>query len=39
MIVGGIIISIALLSYYFYYPRLPPKGSLGYYKYQWKLLN
>jgi hypothetical protein len=39
MIVGGIIITIALLSYYFYYPRLPPKGSLGYYKYQWKLLN
>jgi len=39
MIVGGIIITIALLSYYLYYPRLPPKGSLGYYRYQWKLLN
>ncbi len=38
MIVGGALIAIALIAYYLYYPKLPPKGSLGYYKYKWKLL-
>lgn len=36
MIIGGIIIITALLVYCIYNPRLPPRGSLGYYKYKWK---
>lgn len=39
MIIGGIVITIALFAYCLYYPKNPPKGSLGYYKYKWKLLN
>ena len=38
MIVGGALIAIALITYYLYYPELPPKGSLSYYRYKWKLL-
>lgn len=38
MIIGGFLITLALITYYIYYPKLPPKGSLNYYKYKWKLL-
>lgn len=38
MIIGGALIAIALIAYYLYYPKFPPKGSLGYYRYKWKLL-
>lgn len=38
MIIGGALIAIALITYYLYYPKFPPKGSLGYYRYKWKLL-
>ncbi len=37
MIIGGVLITIALITYYLYYPKLPPKGSLGYYRYMWKM--
>lgn len=37
MIIGGALITIALITYYLYYPKLPPKGSLSYYRYKWKL--
>lgn len=39
MIIGGVLIAVALLTYYFYYPKYPPKGSLSYYRYKWKLLS
>ncbi len=39
MIIGGILITLALVAYYFYYPNLPPKGSVAYYKYRWKQLT
>jgi len=39
MIIGGILITIALITYYIYYPKFPPKGSVGYYKYKWNELK
>ncbi len=36
MIIGGILITIALVTYYLYYPKMPPKGSLSYYKNRWR---
>jgi len=38
MIVGGLLIASALFIYYTHYPKEPLKGSLSYYKQQWKLL-
>jgi hypothetical protein len=39
MIIGGILIAIALTTYYLYYPKLPPKGSVAYYKYRWRQIT
>ena len=39
MIIGGLLITIALITYYCYIPKFPPKGSLGYYRYKWRLLS
>jgi hypothetical protein len=38
MIVGGILVTIALITYIFYRPKLPNKGSLSYYRYNWRKL-
>ena len=35
MIVGGFLVTIALITYFIYKPKEPPKGSLGYYKKLW----
>ena len=41
MIISGIIITIALVSYYLYlyFLKLPPKGSVSYYKYRWRQIT
>jgi hypothetical protein len=39
MIVGGILITIVLITYYLYNPKLPIKGSLSYYRYKWRQLD
>jgi hypothetical protein len=39
MIFGSILIGITLIIYYCYYPKLPPKGSLGYYKQEWRYIS
>lgn len=39
MIIGGFLIAMALITYYFYYPKLPPKGSLSYYRYKWRQIS
>ena len=39
MIIGGFLIAMALITYYLYYPRLPPKGSVSYYRYKWNELK
>jgi len=36
MIVGGVLILSALILYYTYTPKQSPKGSLGYYKKEWR---
>jgi hypothetical protein len=38
MILGGLFISIALISYFMYKPKQFPKGSVGYYKQIWNEL-
>jgi hypothetical protein len=38
MILGGLFISMALISYFIYKPKQSPKGSVGYYKQLWKEL-
>ena len=38
MIIGGLLIMIALGVYIFHTPKLPPKGSVSYYKYKWRQL-
>jgi len=39
MIIGGLLITTTLIIYYLYYPKMSPKGSLGYYKYKWKEIS
>jgi len=39
MILGGLFISIALITYFLYKPKSSPKGSLGYYKKIWKEIS
>lgn len=39
MILGGFIISLALITYFLYKPKEAPKGSLGYYKKIWKEIS
>jgi len=39
MILGGLMIVLALTAYYLYKPRPPPKGSVAYYKEQWRLIS
>jgi hypothetical protein len=36
MIIGGLLIASALFAYYTYTPKQSPKGSLGYYKKEWR---
>jgi len=36
MIFGGLFIVIALIAYFSYNNKRPPKGSLGYYRQQWR---
>lgn len=38
MIVGGILIISALIVYCIHKPKRSPKGSLGYYKKEWKTI-
>lgn len=38
MIIGGLLIMMALGIYIFHIPKLPPKGSVSYYKYKWRQL-
>ena len=37
MIIGGILITGAIIFYYLYYPKVSPKGSLGFYRQYWIL--
>ncbi len=39
MIIGGILLTIGILVYFIYNPRLPPKGSLSYYKNKWREIS
>lgn len=36
MIFGGLFIVMALIAYFSYNNKRPPKGSLGYYRQQWR---
>lgn len=38
MILGGLFISLAFITYLYYKPKPSPYGSLGYYKKIWKEL-
>jgi len=38
MIIGGILISIALITFFLYRPKQFPKGSVAYYKQIWNEL-
>lgn len=38
MILGGLFISLALITYFLYKPKQSPKGSVGYYKKIWNNL-